>query len=130
MNCMNHTEMWGLAHPLFLQCPCQVVEHTERVIGYDASLYCSALEWVPSADGTLVPLSLAWREDRVKKDGSNPALLQAYGAYGSRQWPSFDPADVSLMDRGVVLAVAHVRGGGEMGARWHVEVGGFAGWRS
>lgn len=42
-----------------------------------------------------------------------------YGAYGSKKWPSFDPADISLLDKGLLLAVAHVRGGGELGGAWH-----------
>jgi oligopeptidase B len=50
-----------------------------------------------------------------------PVVVTSYGAYGSKQWPSFNPSDLSLLDRGWVLAVAHVRGGSEVGAQWHIQ---------
>jgi len=60
--------------------------------------------------------------NNIRRDAHlSPSLaVIRYGAYGSKQWPSFNPADLSLLDRGWVLAVAHVRGGGEMGAVWHI----------
>ena len=72
-----------------------------------------------SADGTLVPLSIVYRRD-LKRDGSNPTLLDGYGAYGITQDPGFNPAALAWLERGGVYAVAHVRGGGEYGEDWHL----------
>jgi oligopeptidase B len=75
----------------------------------------------PSAkarDGTMVPISLVYRKD-VRRDGSAPMHLQAYGSYGSSSDVGFSSNRVSLLDRGIVVATAHIRGGGEMGKAWH-----------
>jgi prolyl oligopeptidase len=74
---------------------------------------------VPARDGTLVPLSIVHRRD-LKFDGSNPTLLYAYGSYGISSEPTFSAARVAFFERGGVLAVAHVRGGGEYGEEWHL----------
>jgi prolyl oligopeptidase len=74
---------------------------------------------VKSYDGTLVPLSIVYKKG-VKLDGTNPTLLQGYGAYGITEDPSFDPRRIAWFERGGVLAVAHVRGGGEYGEDWHL----------
>ncbi|MBE7210879.1 MAG: prolyl oligopeptidase family serine peptidase, partial [Gluconacetobacter diazotrophicus] len=71
-----------------------------------------------AADGTLVPLSIIARKGAVR-DGSAPTLLIGYGAYGVSLEPSFDPTDLAWLERGGVLAFAHVRGGGEYGEDWH-----------
>jgi prolyl oligopeptidase len=71
-----------------------------------------------SADGTLVPLSIVFPRG-FTKDGSRAALLRGYGAYGFSLTPSFNPQLLALLERGVVFAVAHVRGGGEYGKPWH-----------
>lgn len=74
---------------------------------------------VPSYDGTLVPLSIVHRRD-IKLDGSNPTLLEGYGAYGITYDPYFDPKLLAWLEKGGVFAVAHVRGGGEYGEGWHL----------
>ena len=74
---------------------------------------------VPSYDGTLVPLSIVYRKD-IKLDGSNPTILMAYGAYGITIDPYLSPSNLAWFDRGGVLAIAHVRGGGERGEDWHL----------
>jgi prolyl oligopeptidase len=74
---------------------------------------------VKSADGTLVPLSIVFRRD-LKRDGSNPTLLDGYGAYGITQDPGFDPTLLAWLERGGVFAEAHIRGGGEYGEDWHL----------
>jgi prolyl oligopeptidase len=74
---------------------------------------------VKSYDGTMVPLSIVHRRD-VKLDGSNPTLLEGYGAYGITFDPYFDPKLLAWFERGGVYAVAHVRGGGEYGEGWHL----------
>jgi prolyl oligopeptidase len=74
---------------------------------------------VKSHDGTLVPLSIVHRRD-LSRNGRNPTLLVAYGSYGIRIDPSFDPIRLAWLERGGILAVAHVRGGGEYGEDWHL----------
>lgn len=71
-----------------------------------------------SADGTLVPLSIVHRKD-LARDGSHPALLEGYGAYGVVREPAFDPMGLAWLERGGVSATCHVRGGGEYGDDWH-----------
>jgi oligopeptidase B len=89
-----------------------------RVPGYDASAYEAVRIRVDARDGTRIPVSLAYRKG-LRLDGTAPLLQFGYGAYGVSSDPRFDPAYASLLDRGFVLAVAHVRGGGEMGGAWH-----------
>ncbi|GEN76538.1 prolyl oligopeptidase family serine peptidase [Chryseobacterium hagamense] len=75
---------------------------------------------IPSFDGEMVPLSIFYDKTKMKKDGSNPAFMRGYGAYGMSQLPGFMPGILCLLDRGVVIAVAHVRGGGEKGNDWYL----------
>jgi oligopeptidase B len=85
---------------------------------YDQSAYvCERLE-APSGD-VRVPLSLIYRRDALRGDGGNPLLLNGYGAYEESVDVDFDSDLVSLLDRGVVYAAAHVRGGGDLGPAWH-----------
>ncbi len=86
--------------------------------GVDLDAYVQRREWVVAADGAKVPLSIVHRAG-VEPDGSNPALLYGYGSYEHSLDPYFSVARLSLLDRGVVFAVAHVRGGGEMGRGWY-----------
>src|SRR5260370_9658986 len=72
-----------------------------------------------SYDGTLVPLSIVYRKG-LKLDGSNPALLRGYGAYGITEDPFFDPKYIAWFEHGGVIAVARIRGGGEYGEEWHI----------
>jgi oligopeptidase B len=88
-----------------------------EVPGYDAGRYRTRRVVAPAPDGTIVPVTLAWRVD-TPLDGTAPALLWGYGAYESCKDPSFDPIRVSLLDRGVVFATSHPRGGGENGRAW------------
>jgi oligopeptidase B len=87
------------------------------VPGYDRALYTTELRFAPARDGTLVPLSLVYRNDTAR-DGSAPMLLYAYGSYGISIDPEFSAARLALLDRGVVYGIAHVRGGGELGEHW------------
>jgi prolyl oligopeptidase len=73
---------------------------------------------VKSTDGTMVPLSIVHQRG-LKLDGSHPTLLHGYGAYGITYDPAFDPTSLAWLERGGVVAVAHVRGGGEYGEDWH-----------
>ena len=86
--------------------------------GYNPADYVQRREWATAADGTLVPISLVHRRD-VTADGTAPGLIYGYGAYEICIDPYFSVARLSLMDRGFVYAIAHVRGGGEMGRQWY-----------
>jgi oligopeptidase B len=94
--------------------------HRQLAPGHGPDGYVSEVRSFPSPDGTLVPVTLVRRRD-TPLDGTAPALLYAYGAYEYSFEPEWDPALPSLLDRGVVFAHAHVRGGGEGGRRWWVE---------
>ena len=86
--------------------------------GYSRDDYVSERLWAEAADGVRVPMSIVYRRGFVQ-DGSHPALLNGYGAYEISNDPMFDPVRLSMLDRGFVFAIAHVRGGGEMGRRWY-----------
>jgi len=86
--------------------------------GYHPSEYVTTREWATAADGTRIPLSLVRRKD-TPLDGSAPAMLYGYGSYELSMDPYFSPFILSLLDRGFVYAIAHIRGGGEMGRRWY-----------
>ena len=86
--------------------------------GYDPARYQSERLLAPAPDGTPVPVSIVYRRGLVR-DGRNPAFLYAYGSYGYPLPVTFSSNRLSLLDRGFVIALAHVRGGGEMGKPWH-----------
>jgi len=88
--------------------------------GYDASQYTSERLMAPSRDGRLVPVSVVYRRDFVK-DGSRPLHMQGYGAYGYAFPPGFSTNRLSLLDRGFACAVAHIRGGDDLGYRWYLD---------
>ena len=86
--------------------------------GHDPDLYQSEWKMAPSHDGVLVPVSIVYRKD-TPLDGSAPLYLRSYGAYGSSSFPSFSTSALSLLDRGFVYAIAHIRGGSELGFYWY-----------
>ncbi len=86
--------------------------------GYDPADYEQFREWAQAPDGTLVPVSLVARAG-TPRDGSAPTVLYGYGSYEASMDPWFSVARLSLLDRGFVFAVAHVRGGGELGRHWY-----------
>jgi oligopeptidase B len=86
--------------------------------GYDASSYTTAREWATASDGARIPISVVHRKD-TPLDGSAPAVLYGYGSYEHSTDPAFRASRLSLLDRGFVFAIAHVRGGGEMGRPWY-----------
>ncbi len=90
----------------------------QEVRGYERDRFVTWREWAPAPDGTLIPISLVRRAD-VELDGSAPCVLYGYGAYEISIDPAFSVSRLSLLERGVVFAVAHVRGGGEMGRAWY-----------
>ncbi len=96
----------------------RVLKKRQPVPGYDPALYRSERMTATAADGTSVPISLVYRRD-MKRDGAQPLLLYGYGSYGLALDPTFSQTRVSLLDRGVVFALAHVRGGGDLGRTWY-----------
>jgi oligopeptidase B len=95
-----------------------LLKRTDVLGGYDPAKYKVERFFVPARDGAKVPVTLVYRKDLDPK-GKNPLLLYAYGSYGSSQSPGFASNRFSLVDRGVVYALANIRGGGEMGKEWH-----------
>ncbi len=94
-----------------------LVKRTEVPGGFDRVNYVSERVFATAADGVKIPVSLVYRKG-VKRDGTAPLLLYAYGSYGISVPPTFSPSRLTLLDRGVVFAIAHVRGGGELGEPW------------
>jgi len=90
----------------------------QPVIGYDASKYTTERVWITARDGVRVPVSLVYRNG-YQKDGKGALFQYAYGSYGMSMDPYFNQTAVSLLDRGVVYAIAHIRGGQEMGRDWY-----------
>jgi oligopeptidase B len=86
--------------------------------GYDVTRYRTEFEWAPARDGVKVPVTIVYRKD-VKLDSSAPLLQMGYGSYGVSNDPSFAYQSASLLDRGFVLVIAHIRGGQEMGRAWY-----------
>jgi oligopeptidase B len=87
--------------------------------GYNASLYETDRLWCIAEDGTAIPVTVVYKKSLFRKDGTNPMLLYAYGSYGWSSFPEFSAAEISLLDRGFVYGIAHVRGGEEMGRYWY-----------
>ncbi len=97
----------------------KLIKRTEVLGGYDPARYISKRLYVRTCDGARVPMSLVYRSDLFRQDGSNPLWLEAYGAYGAATDADFTTTRLTLLDRGFVFAIAHVRGGGELGEAWH-----------
>lgn len=87
--------------------------------GYDKSLYQTERLWAKSKDGTKIPISLVYKKSLFKKDGTNPLYLYGYGSYGAGVPVNFRHTILSLLDRGFVYAIAHIRGGDELGYEWY-----------
>ena len=98
----------------------ELLKQQEVVGGYDQDAYACERVFCEGHDGRRVPISIVWKGE-LARDGRRPLLLYAYGAYGSTMDATFSRARLSLLDRGVVFAIAHVRGGAEMGRHWYDE---------
>lgn len=94
----------------------------EQVIpsGYDASRYATERLMIPARDGTMIPVSVVYAKD-FPKDGSRPIYLYGYGAYGIAIPPGFSTSRLSLIDRGFAYAIAHIRGGDDLGQQWQLD---------
>lgn len=95
-----------------------VLKQQEIVGGYDASRYATERLWVTARDGVQVPLWIVYKKG-IKRDGSAPLLLYSYGSYGISTEAGFAISRISLLERGVIYAQAHIRGGTDMGEAWH-----------
>jgi oligopeptidase B len=96
----------------------KLLKQVEVPGGFDRANYRSERIYAAAPDGVKVAVSLVYRKD-VKRDGKNPIYLRGYGSYGAPLPVAFIPTNLVLLDRGVVLAFAHIRGGGDMGKAWH-----------
>lgn len=96
----------------------KLMKQQEVVGGYNPEAYQTERVWATVNDGTSIPMSIVYRKG-MKKDGTNPTLLYAYGSYGISMDPTFSITRLSLLDRGFVYAIAHIRGGQEMGRQWY-----------
>ncbi len=90
----------------------------QEVKNFTPENYRSERVWVKARDGVEVPVSLVYRHDSFQR-GANPLMVYGYGSYGSSMDPAFSASRLSLLDRGVVFALAHIRGGGELGQLWY-----------
>ncbi len=97
-----------------------VLKVQEIPSGYDPSLYATSRLLIPARDGTPIPVSIMHRADHPM-DGSRPLYLYGYGAYGIAMEPSFGTGRLSLVDRGYAFAIAHIRGGDDLGQQWYID---------
>ena len=95
-----------------------LLKQDEVLGGYDPAEYVVERLYAPARDGVEVPVSIVYREG-LEKDGENPTLLYAYGSYGASMDATFSSTRLSLIDRGFVYAIAHIRGGQELGRQWY-----------
>jgi oligopeptidase B len=98
----------------------ELLKQQEVLGGYDATKYAAERVYAVAPDGVRVPVSLYYRKD-LRKSGAQPLLLSGYGSYGIPSNPGFSSGRLSLVDRGVIFAIAHIRGGGDLGKEWHDE---------
>jgi oligopeptidase B len=96
------------------------IKKEQQVLGgkFDKNNYTEERVWATATDGTKVPISMVFRKG-LKKDGKNPLLLYAYGSYGISMDPYFSTTRLSLLDRGFIYAIAHIRGGEDLGRQWY-----------
>lgn len=97
----------------------KILKEQEVVGGYNKEDYQTERIWATAADGKKVPISLVYKKDHFKKDGSNPLLVYGYGSYGATIDARFSSVRLSLLDRGFVYAIAHIRGGQYLGRAWY-----------
>jgi oligopeptidase B len=96
------------------------VKKEQEVLGgkFDKNNYTEERLWATATDGTKIPISVIYKKG-IKKDGKNPLLLYAYGSYGATMDPYFSSTRLTLLDRGFIYAIAHIRGGEDLGREWY-----------
>ncbi len=97
-----------------------LIKQQEIPSGYDKAEYETTRVWATARDGVKVPVSIVMKKG-TKLDGKSPMLLYAYGSYGASMTPNFSTNRLSLVDRGMIYAIAHIRGGSELGEKWRQE---------
>ena len=97
----------------------KLVKQTIVLGDFSSADYNSERVWATATDGTKIPVSLIYKKELFKKDGTNPVLVYGYGSYGSTVDPYFSSMRLSLLDRGFVFAIAHIRGGEYLGTQWY-----------
>jgi len=95
-----------------------LMKQQEVLGGYDPSQYASERQWATARDGVKVPLSIVYKKG-FQRDGKGPLFLYGYGSYGLGMSATFSSSRLALLDRGMAFVIAHIRGGDEMGERWH-----------
>lgn len=95
-----------------------LLKQQEIVGGYNPADFVTERKWATADDGTLIPMSIVYKKG-IQKNSNNPTLLYGYGSYGSSMSPTFSSTRLSLLNRGFVYAIAHIRGGQEMGRQWY-----------
>jgi oligopeptidase B len=95
-----------------------LLKQQEVVGGYNPDDYQTERLWATADDGTSIPMSIVYKKG-IKKDGNNPTMVYGYGSYGASMSPFFSSTRLSLLDRGFIYAIAHIRGGQEMGRQWY-----------
>lgn len=96
----------------------KLLKQQEVIGGYNPADYVTERQWATATDGTLIPMSIVYKKGMLK-NSNNPTLLYGYGSYGASMDPTFSITRLSLLDRGFVYAIAHIRGGQEMGRQWY-----------
>lgn len=96
-----------------------LLKQQEVIGGYDSSGYHSERIWAKAGDGVMVPISLVYKKELFSGDGKNPLLLYSYGSYGFSMDAYFSSTRLSLLDRGFVFAIGHIRGGEDLGRHWY-----------
>jgi oligopeptidase B len=97
-----------------------LLKQQEVLGGYDSKQYTSERAWATARDGVKVPISIVYKKG-VKLDGNAPLWLYAYGSYGASTPPTFNSNRLSALNRGVIFAIAHIRGGGDLGEEWRLQ---------
>lgn len=96
----------------------KLLKQQEVVGGHNPADFVTERQWATADDGTLIPMSIVYKKG-IEKNGTNPTLLYGYGSYGASMSPTFSSTRLSLLNRGFVYAIAHIRGGQEMGRQWY-----------
>jgi oligopeptidase B len=96
----------------------KLLKQEEVMGGYNSQDYVTERLWATADDGTKIPMSIVYKKG-IQKNGENPTLVYGYGSYGSSTNPSFSATRLSLLERGFIYAIAHIRGGQEMGRQWY-----------
>ncbi len=97
----------------------KLLKQTEILGGFDKNNYEAKRLWATASDGTKIPISIVYRKGIELNSGNNPTVLYGYGSYGYSLDPYFSSTRLSLLDRGFIYAIAHIRGGQEMGRQWY-----------